>query len=70
VIDTAVTAPLLGFTKPHHLTDAVAALDVHLNDEQVKALEEPYGTHLAAAVGIGANRESDELRTNLYQRQS
>ena len=38
-----VTAPIVGPTKPHHLSDAVAALDVHLTDDEIRALEEPYG---------------------------
>lgn len=37
-----VTAPIVGATKPHHLTDAVAALDITLTDEEVTALEEHY----------------------------
>jgi 1-deoxyxylulose-5-phosphate synthase len=44
-----VTAPILGPTKPHHLPDAVAALDVHLTDEETRMLEEPYGPHLPTA---------------------
>jgi aryl-alcohol dehydrogenase-like predicted oxidoreductase len=40
-----VTAPIIGPTKPHHLTDAVAALDVELTDDEVQTLEEPYGPH-------------------------
>jgi aryl-alcohol dehydrogenase-like predicted oxidoreductase len=39
----AVTAPIVGPTKPHHLADAVAALDVQLTDDEARALEEPYG---------------------------
>jgi aryl-alcohol dehydrogenase-like predicted oxidoreductase len=39
----AVTAPIVGPTKPHHLTDAVAALGVQLTDEEARLLEEPYG---------------------------
>ena len=35
-------APIVGPTKPHHLADAVAALDVHLTDDEVAALEAPY----------------------------
>jgi hypothetical protein len=27
---------------PHHMPDAVAALDVHLTDEEIRTLEEPY----------------------------
>jgi aryl-alcohol dehydrogenase-like predicted oxidoreductase len=38
-----VTAPIIGPTKPHHLTDAVVALDVELTDDEVQTLEEPYG---------------------------
>jgi aryl-alcohol dehydrogenase-like predicted oxidoreductase len=37
-----VSAPIVGATKPHHLADAVAALDVHLTDEEIRVLEEPY----------------------------
>jgi 1-deoxyxylulose-5-phosphate synthase len=41
----AVTAPIVGATKPHHLEDAVAALSVRLALEEIKALEEPYTPH-------------------------
>jgi aryl-alcohol dehydrogenase-like predicted oxidoreductase len=44
-----VTAPILGPTKPHHLSDAVAALDVHLTDDEIRTLEEPYGPHVPTA---------------------
>jgi aryl-alcohol dehydrogenase-like predicted oxidoreductase len=37
-----VDAPIVGPTKSHHLTDAVAALDIELTDEEVTALEEHY----------------------------
>jgi aryl-alcohol dehydrogenase (NADP+) len=37
-----VTAPIVGATKPHHLDDAIAAVDIELTDEEVKALEAPY----------------------------
>jgi aryl-alcohol dehydrogenase-like predicted oxidoreductase len=37
-----VAAPLVGATKPHHLADAVAALDLRLTDEEIAALEDPY----------------------------
>lgn len=40
-----VTAPIVGATKPHHLTDAVAALQVRLTREETAALEEPYIPH-------------------------
>ena len=41
-----VTAPIVGPTKPHHLPDSVAALDVQLTDEEIRMLEEPYGPHV------------------------
>jgi aryl-alcohol dehydrogenase-like predicted oxidoreductase len=37
-----VDAPIVGPTKPHHLADAVSALDVTLTDDEVAALEAPY----------------------------
>jgi aryl-alcohol dehydrogenase-like predicted oxidoreductase len=40
-----VAAPIVGATKPHHLTDAVAALDVTLTDEDIARLEKPYTPH-------------------------
>ena len=32
-----VAAPIVGPTKPHHLADAVAALDVELTDDEIKS---------------------------------
>lgn len=40
-----VTAPIVGATKPHHLADAVAALDVRLTDDETARLEAPYQPH-------------------------
>jgi aryl-alcohol dehydrogenase-like predicted oxidoreductase len=41
----AVSAPIVGATKPHHLPEAVAALDLELTDDEVATLEEPYSDH-------------------------
>ena len=38
----AVTSPIVGVTKPHHLSDAIAALDVKLTEDDMSALEQPY----------------------------
>ncbi len=38
----AITAPIVGATKPEHLAHAIAALDVRLSDEEVAAIEAPY----------------------------
>jgi aryl-alcohol dehydrogenase-like predicted oxidoreductase len=41
----AVTAPIVGATKVHHLEDAVGALNVKLSDAEIAALEAPYVPH-------------------------
>ena len=40
-----VTAPIVGASKPHHLDDAVAAIDLTLTDEEIGTLEASYGPH-------------------------
>lgn len=40
-----VTAPIIGVTKAHHLSDALAALEVELSDEEAARLEAPYVPH-------------------------
>jgi 1-deoxyxylulose-5-phosphate synthase len=40
-----VSAPIVGATKPHHLTEAVGALDLQLTDDEIRTLEEPYTPH-------------------------
>ena len=40
-----LTAPIIGATKEHHLDDAVKALELKLEPEELKALEEPYRPH-------------------------
>ncbi|HTO98744.1 MAG TPA: aldo/keto reductase [Myxococcales bacterium] len=40
-----ITAPIVGASKPHHLSDAAAALSVHLAPEEIEALEKPYLPH-------------------------
>ncbi|MCL8252907.1 aldo/keto reductase [Aeromicrobium fastidiosum] len=37
-----VTAPIVGATKPLHLDDAIASVDLVLDDAELAALEEPY----------------------------
>jgi aryl-alcohol dehydrogenase-like predicted oxidoreductase len=43
-----VTAPIIGASKPHHLPDALAALELKLTAEEVAALEAPYVPHAVA----------------------
>jgi aryl-alcohol dehydrogenase-like predicted oxidoreductase len=44
----AVTAPVIGATKPQHLDDAVAALDIRLTAAEIDQLEKPYVPHRIA----------------------
>jgi aryl-alcohol dehydrogenase-like predicted oxidoreductase len=41
----AVTAPIVGVTKPHHLDDAVAAVDLTLSDDELDRLAAEYVPH-------------------------
>jgi 1-deoxyxylulose-5-phosphate synthase len=45
-----VTAPIVGATKPGHLEDAVAALEVKLSPEEIALLEEPYAPHAVSGL--------------------
>jgi len=38
----AVGAPIVGATKPHHLPEAVAAVELKLTGDEAAALEKPY----------------------------
>jgi 1-deoxyxylulose-5-phosphate synthase len=41
----AVAAPIVGATRPDHLEDAIAALELRLSDDEVTRLEAPYQPH-------------------------
>lgn len=41
----AVTAPIVGASKPQHLNDAIAAVGLKLDAAEIKSLEEPYRSH-------------------------
>jgi aryl-alcohol dehydrogenase-like predicted oxidoreductase len=40
-----VTAPIVGASKPHHLQDAVAAVNLKLSKEEIDQLESVYVPH-------------------------
>ncbi len=40
-----VTSPIVGASKPHHLDDAIAATELKLNEDEIRALKEPYTPH-------------------------
>jgi aryl-alcohol dehydrogenase (NADP+) len=43
-----VTSPIVGVTKPEHLTDAVAAVDLVLSDDELEELGAGYVPHSIA----------------------
>lgn len=43
-----ITAPIVGTTSPKHVEEAVAALDIVLTPDEIKALEAPYTPHAVA----------------------
>jgi aryl-alcohol dehydrogenase-like predicted oxidoreductase len=43
-----ISSPIVGATKPHHLTDAVAAVELELSTDDIARLEEPYTPHAIA----------------------
>jgi aryl-alcohol dehydrogenase-like predicted oxidoreductase len=40
-----ITSPIIGASKAQHLDDALAALSLKLDAEELKALAEPYRPH-------------------------
>jgi 1-deoxyxylulose-5-phosphate synthase len=40
-----ITAPIIGVTKPHHIDDAVAALDIELTEAELQQLDSAYEPH-------------------------
>ncbi|MFG2937229.1 aldo/keto reductase [Streptomyces sp. NPDC048282] len=40
-----VTAPIIGASKPKHIEDALAAVELQLSDKELEELQQPYGPH-------------------------
>lgn len=43
-----VTAPIVGASKPRHLEDAVASVELRLTEKELEELEQPYAPHPVA----------------------
>ena len=41
-----ITAPIVGTTSVHHVEEAVSALEIRLDEEEIRALEAPYVPHV------------------------
>ncbi|MDR6497602.1 aryl-alcohol dehydrogenase-like predicted oxidoreductase [Burkholderia ambifaria] len=61
----SITAPIVGLSKPHHLIDALAALDLTLDDRETELLETAFDrtvepvAMVTEAAAIGSNRGFD-----------
>jgi aryl-alcohol dehydrogenase-like predicted oxidoreductase len=51
ISNPAVTAPIIGASKPGHINEAIAALELTLSDEEKAALESAYVPHWVAGHG-------------------
>jgi aryl-alcohol dehydrogenase-like predicted oxidoreductase len=47
----AVTAPIVGATKTHHIEEALGAVEISLEPEDIEQLERPYTPHAVAGFG-------------------
>ena len=45
LLHKGVTSPIIGVTKINHVEEAVGSLEVRLNSDDMKRLEEPYKPH-------------------------
>jgi aryl-alcohol dehydrogenase (NADP+) len=48
LLNPVVSSPIVGATKPEHLADAVASLDIELMQEEITTLQEGYQPHRVA----------------------
>jgi aryl-alcohol dehydrogenase (NADP+) len=48
LLNPVVSSPIVGATKPEHLADAVASLEVKLTNDEIAALQEGYQPHRVA----------------------
>ena len=68
----AITSPIVGATKPHHLSDAAAAVSLRLTPEEVSSLEELL--HAASGAGLqivtskGCEFEMVSDRSDFFQK--
>jgi len=55
----AVAAPIVGATKLVHLDEAIAAVDLELDPEELAAVEKPYRPHPVRGLGPSAMRRAE-----------
>ena len=60
-----VTAPVVGATKPHHMADAVKAVDLKLSGRDLAYLEEAYVPPKLVGV-MAQNTAADAASTHVW----
>ena len=40
-----ISAPIIGATRPEHLEQSIAAIEIALSEDEISSLEEPYQPH-------------------------
>ena len=64
-----ITSPIVGATKPNHISDAVAASEFMLTAEEIKQLEEPYEPHPVCRASVslmGHDRNRGRLESVVH----
>ncbi len=62
-----MTAPSVGATRLEHLEDALAAVELALDEKEIRRLEEPYLPHSVPGRGV-VEADSYDDRSLLKQR--
>ena len=62
-----VTSPIVGATKPHHVTGAVNSVDLKLSSDDIEYLEEPYVAHNLVGV-MADNKINAGDNTKVWQK--
>lgn len=56
---SGITSPIIGATRPSHLTDAIAALSLKLTTEEIAALEQHYMTRPISGISFPLRTDFD-----------
>jgi aryl-alcohol dehydrogenase-like predicted oxidoreductase len=66
----AVTAPIIGVTKPHHMDDPLAAVESPLSAEEIAILEAPYAPQAVIGALTPADMAAREIRASQPRREA
>ena len=66
----AVTAPIVGVTKPHHLDDPLKAVESPLSAEEIATLEAPYEAQTVIGPITPADQATRQVRAREPRREA